>query len=1155
MKLKNKILRWGLLSLALISALSALTSIYTVSHPRSASAADAYAPIGLQADSKKACAAYIHAPGYIPTAYQTIDKSAAGGLNFNDKQYGGPWLTDAFRNLSGLPLSAEAKRTLALTDAAYITFQGNNSRYDSACSEDMFLVQSADDHTKFYGLWFNPVGGSIYQEQAATVDPKSGTLQFNLVYSNFNKSFTIQLNDMNTLPPGLFPTGGGTGGVSDGSCVTTVGDDAGLKNCIDNAGTFFMFKNAATITFGKDTYTATNWGNSGSDNYKNTHIEYMLSNSGYTGRVSSGSTPEIDLDTKVYDINIDDLNGSDIDKFFTNLSKAAVGGHVQMDFKNFNQSGQATEYKNVSVNSANIDIFAGYYPSTKSVVTYFTGGGDNEKHFIMTYAQSPTSDFVLSDGVAIDGCTAAKPSITLQVSDFSKLQAGSMVAGVWHMQDSTCSPHNGTIRTLIQGANDTPPQPQGAAQQKHDLNPTCDTDGDPLTWILCPVFNSLADLADWMMQNVMVPMLRTAPISTNPSDPLFKVWSNFRIYGNIILVFALLFNIYAEIIGGGQGRLKQTYGAKVGIPSVCAAALFVNLSAYGVAGIYDLANIAGNSLGTIMTQPIANAGAYHFTPGGISSMLVVGGAATAGTAVALLGYVKGAVFAKAAMPILLFVIMPLILGLITAFAAVVIRKGLMIGSFIVSPIPAGLYGFAPFRPYARKFFMWVIKLAGAYPIYIFIFVIGDIVTYVVVRADPNNPLSYLVAVVIQGLLLMLFVVVPYALDEATKKIYDVVTSTHKRAQEGIKGNPNDPMSARNRAKRGLGEALTAGQMRVVQAGRKDANGNLVTGWRAARSRFAGAFGSVDSKFAAYNEQAQRRRDQLTNFGDDTVVFAGAGYMLRPGEANYDGTINNSGQTKYYNGKGQEINRTTYQQGKARFGSSQHEITQSMGYTIYKANTDDQVSAFQFAFEKNAEAGGWTQQQAQGNWLGATYPYKGQFASVRYSEPVRNADGSFSHKDLGTNDKAYYEMLKDLHRTRQAFRLNEMRDKDWQVLQQRQHQLEAKVVNGTASDEEAQALAMTYEVFDGASQELMRSRAAEAGEGGDTVSAAGATPAAQQIIENSVHGRALRLTTHDLHTNEMRFDQIIPPPAGSAPGTPSTARQVRRGIFTTGDSVK
>ena len=183
---------------------------------------------------------------------------------------------------------------------------------------------------------------------------------------------------------------------------------------------------------------------------------------------------------------------------------------------------------------------------------------------------------------------------------------------------SVCSPGaNPTAVTLtntyasVGGGTTGGTQPAGP--------PTCETSGDPMSWVLCPIFNSVADASDWLFQNIITPFLITQPIETTPStsNPTYAVWSNSRVYGDIFLVIALLVLIFGQSIGGGA---IDAYTIKKALPRVLIAAILVNLSIYIVALLVDITNVVGKSIGDILIAPFQNAGSWNFSPNGIQGI-------------------------------------------------------------------------------------------------------------------------------------------------------------------------------------------------------------------------------------------------------------------------------------------------------------------------------------------------------------------------------------------------------------------------------------------------------------------------------------------------------------------------------------------------------
>lgn len=95
----------------------------------------------------------------------------------------------------------------------------------------------------------------------------------------------------------------------------------------------------------------------------------------------------------------------------------------------------------------------------------------------------------------------------------------------------------------------TPGTAAGTTGVGKDGPPTCETTGNnPLSWLLCPIINGIANFSDWVLNTIIVPFLENVPISTDPNSPSFTAWSTFRILGNVVLVGMLL------VVAIAQGR-------------------------------------------------------------------------------------------------------------------------------------------------------------------------------------------------------------------------------------------------------------------------------------------------------------------------------------------------------------------------------------------------------------------------------------------------------------------------------------------------------------------------------------------------------------------------------------------------------------------------
>ena len=123
---------------------------------------------------------------------------------------------------------------------------------------------------------------------------------------------------------------------------------------------------------------------------------------------------------------------------------------------------------------------------------------------------------------------------------------------------------------------------------------TCEAHGGfSIAWIICPIVNGLAGAFDTVFKVVVLPLLQTGAIDVSNTSNTYLVWSNFRLYANILLVLVLLVVVFGQSIGGG---LIDAYSAKKIIPRLLIAAIAINLSIYIVALAVDITNIVGQGI-------------------------------------------------------------------------------------------------------------------------------------------------------------------------------------------------------------------------------------------------------------------------------------------------------------------------------------------------------------------------------------------------------------------------------------------------------------------------------------------------------------------------------------------------------------------------------
>lgn len=347
-----------------------------------------------------------------------------------------------------------------------------------------------------------------------------------------------------------------------------------------------------------------------------------------------------------------------------------------------------------------------------------------------------------------------------------------------------------------------------------DGQDVCISSGFNLSWILCPIFNGVAEATDWIYRTLIDPFLYTPPVSTDPNTESFKVWSSFRVIGNIVLVIGMLVIVFGQSLGGG---LIDAYTAKKILPRIIVAAILINLSVYFVAIAVDVSNILGKGIQQLMFAPFVASDMAKFEISGIQGVvgaaplavmgamlggLVAGGAAAGG------GLIGGLAAIGAFWPVIgLTIILPAVLALLAVFVTLILRRALILFLVMVSPIAFAMYCLPNTEKYFKKWWEYFSKALLVYPIIAVMFALADIMAITLLAANGSNNsngvengLAFIMAFVIQ--LIPIFII-PFAFKiagGAIGSLYGTISGLGKKGTELAKGDPRDPLSARNQAK-------------------------------------------------------------------------------------------------------------------------------------------------------------------------------------------------------------------------------------------------------------------------------------------------------------------------------------------------------------------
>ncbi len=523
-------------------------------------------------------------------------------------------------------------------------------------------------------------------------------------------------------------------------------------------------------------------------------------------------------------------------------------------------------------------------------------------------------------------------------------------------------------------------------------SPDCESQGGALGWVLCPIIDGLAKTIDGLYSTMIQPLLVTRPIDIlgSSSDPThtYQIWSNFRIYGNIFLVIALLVIVFGQSIGGG---MIEAYTAKKVLPRLLVAAVMVNLSIYLVAFAVDLTNILGNGLATIISAPFAQTPGFFKlsisgTTGGIGLTAIVGTAFWA---------------AISAGPLWTFIwtffLMPVLLTVLAILVTVVIRRGLIILLIIASPVAFALYCLPNTEKYFKKWWDLLIKTLLVYPIIAVIFAIANILAVTINSTSQSGGITGVVGqfVSVAALVVPLFLI-PFAFKLAggvIGQLHGALGGISKRGAEAYKGNANDPNSRRNRARNGLEDRNILSRERGVsrvgglqKAGVTDNQSAQTARWKRRLGRTLSPVGRVlnsgdlEAKRSALTKKQAELREQKTGYGPDDSVRA---FYAKKGD---DGLWRSSTSGKVFSDLDVQKANSLYGRG-AGLSASQAAINYELG----KAGNDSEYNKFLAETPAMLEKKGYNHDEINGIMKGVGYANQAKRLDLKHSSFSKNED--------------------------------------------------------------------------------------------------------------------------------------------------------------------
>lgn len=490
-------------------------------------------------------------------------------------------------------------------------------------------------------------------------------------------------------------------------------------------------------------------------------------------------------------------------------------------------------------------------------------------------------------------------------------------------------------------------------------NATCKASG-PLEWILCPIFNLFAEATEFFYKQILQPFLYTPPVDTDPASGSFKAWSGFRLYGNIILVIAMIVIVFGQSIGGG---LVDAYTAKKVLPRILAAAILVNLSVYIVAILVDLTNILGRGVSNLIMAPFGDltAGLSGSAQGGVIGLAALGAFLSTGAVAGFVATIAGVGGIGVAASFIGFtIVLPALIAIIGVFVTLVIRRGIILALILVSPIAFALYCLPNTEQYFRKWWDLLFKSLLVYPIVMLIFAISNVMSLTILDVNSSNSAGGIASSGIAGIIAFALQIIPlFLVPFAFKFSGGAIGSLYGAIQGGGGKLGNAFKSRREQSQKDYSDRSVYGREQAARRLKKEASNQNRSALTRRTARFmqnrVGGYNIAAAASAARAERMKIMNDQIATGDDDEIraltVDARMVKASRKGVAaleaagykrDKDFTLDDeTGALKLRNASGKFYDAGTAQVAQDRWGGDQSAVQKALSYEIQKSIRGDQ----------------------------------------------------------------------------------------------------------------------------------------------------------------------------------------------------------------------
>ncbi|MGH7241051.1 MAG: hypothetical protein ACREGB_02015 [Candidatus Saccharimonadales bacterium] len=489
-------------------------------------------------------------------------------------------------------------------------------------------------------------------------------------------------------------------------------------------------------------------------------------------------------------------------------------------------------------------------------------------------------------------------------------------------------------------------------------------------WLLCKLISGMQAAVGGIYDHIINPLLTVEPIVRG--SPIYSAWSNFRIYGDILLFIALLVIVFGESIGGG---IIDAYSAKKILPRLLIAALLINISYYLVAIAVDITNIIGNGLADLITAPFALTGDFNLQVGtvgdvGMTSLMA---GAVVWHKISFLSFDIGHMVAWLWFGILL----PVLLLFLSILVVILLRQALIVFLVIISPIAFALYCLPNTEKYFQKWWEVLFETLLIFPIVTVMFAMGKVSAVLMMNLSKGGILDGLADILGVIALAVPLVLIPFSFKLAggiIGRAHDLVSGGRQKLGLGQASRDRiRAQHARNRlqSRQSLynsmqNQASKGGRFRRATLGRALKGGSGLLGY------------NVDAEAAAAAAEVGKTVDNQINYGKDDEVrglTVNKKWALKHGVEGQDWRME-GGSRQFRSLGGEWIGEADVDRGHARWGNDAYAQRAALSYEMRKADTEEKSQRLMQRYNQLSAStrsdGGWgmTSSQSKDAWKAA-----------------------------------------------------------------------------------------------------------------------------------------------------------------------------------------